>query len=318
MNTEKVLASLKAAQAPTQKVYAQKEQGPRNETFTKQLLKDIPANSWDFRLLPPVEGKNEGMFLVNTIPVYIGQKQGTTGKYNTYEKVLGSVSNPDCTFFDKVNAFWRNFERTRNDDYMLLPEHLQIALKKLRGENYFDVPCLFRAKQSVEDYEYNGRQYKSYRLMEPSEDDSDIVGKIFQMSNADIYGRETFTVDSASGKRIPTGKYDGVIGLLQKFRKGGESVDSLGPRGNWLTLTVQRPEKNAKGWPTFQVSVSPDGGPLAPELVDKYMSEENYPNVPNLSKWMRKTNEEAEAIFRNSALYKELCVLTDWRIENLK
>ena len=318
MNVEKVQAMLKAAQEPTKKVYVQKDYGPRNETFTKLKLKDIPANSWDFRLLPPVEGKNEGMFLVNTIPIYIGQKQGTAGKYNTYDHVLGSVSNPDCTFFDKVNAFWRNFERTQNDKYLLFPEHIQIALKKLRGDNYFDVPCLFRAKQSVEEYEYNGRQYKGYRLTEPSEDNADISGKVFQMSNADIYGRETFVVDSASGKRVPTGKFDGVLGILQKFRKNGESVDSLGPRGAWLTLTVQRPERGAKRWPTFSVSVSPDTGPLDKELVDKYMSEENYPNVPNLSKYMRKTNEEAEAIFRNSALYKELSALTDWRIEALK
>ena len=318
MNVEKVQAMLKAAQEPTKKVYVQKDMGPRNETFVKLKLKDIPANSWDFRLLPPVEGKNEGMYLVNTIPIYIGQKQGATGKYNTYEHVLGSVSNPDCTFFDKVNAFWRTFERTQNDKYLLLPEHLQLALKKLRGENYFDVPCLFRAKQSIEEYTYNDRQYKAYRLEEPSEDNADISGKVFQMNNADIYGREIYITDKASGKKVPSGKFSGVLGLLQKFRKNGESVDSLGPNGSWLTLTVERPEKGKSGWPTFMVEKAADQGPLDQELVDKYMSEENYPNVPNLSKYMRKTSQEAEDMFRNSALYKELCLATDWRIEALK
>lgn len=317
MNIEKVQAALAAAQAPTKKVYAQ-TYAPRNETFAKLKLKDIPANSWDFRMLPPVEGKNEGMHLVNTIPVYKGQQKSALGSFNTYDYVMGSVSNPDCTFFDKVNAFWRSFERNQNDKYLGLPEHLQLALKKLRGENYFDVPCLFRAKQTVEEYEYNGRQYKGYKLTTPSEDNADVIGKIFQMSNADIYGRETFIVDHVSGKRVPTGKFDGILGILTKFRKGGESVDSLGHRGAWLTLTVQRPEKGSRGWPTFAVSVSPDTGALDANLVDKYMSEENYPDVPNLSKWMMKTNEEAQDMFVNSALYKELCAVTDWRVESLK
>ena len=307
---EQVQSSLAEAQAQTRRPYVPKE-GSRNETFTSLRQNKIPEGTYDFRILPAVEGKNPGMYLVHRHGILqkAVQRSGSKGSFwaCNYDYVLGSTTNPEMTALTPIINYWKEFEVRHQADFKLFPEYVKMGLKELRGSTYFDVPCLFKAEQECITYEVDGNPRNSWQITKPSK--NNVVGKIFQMASRSIYG-EPGPPDEDGIRR-----WSGVLGLFEDGRNEAtnETIDSLGDRGAWIQLIVQR--KTASGFPEYSVKSTQRGiGPLSQDLIDKFMSEENYPDVYAHNKWMRKSNAEIIAIFRESFLYKELNRLTGWTL----
>ena len=126
-----------------------KEKWVKNDTFTTLKQSQIPNGTFEFRLLPPVEGKNPGLYLVQMHKIMmkreVATKDGAEIQYPVYEKVLGNVTNREMTVLDPVIKALNKLEQEKKADFDLLPKHLLDAVKAFKGEVYFEVPCLFKA-----------------------------------------------------------------------------------------------------------------------------------------------------------------------------
>ena len=305
-----VLADLKKAQDAARKPYIPKEgEGYiKNDTYTTMKQKHIPEGNYEFRIMPRVDGKNPGMYLVqkHAFLKSTSERQGERGAYdaNQYDYVLGSVTNPEMTYLDPIIVYWKEFEKRKRAEFEAFPSFLKLALKDLRGTTYFDVPVLIKAEHEADTFMIGDKEITTWHLTKPSK--TNILGKIFQMQNADIFGRQG--PPDEDGVR----SWDGVFGILNDFRnpETGETADSLGKTGQWLTLMVTR----TKGtWPVFGVKSTGKMGALSQELIDKYMHEDNYPDLYQHNKFFKKDNATVANMFRESMLYKELNTRTGWK-----
>lgn len=300
MDIEKLQRDLDRAREGTKKVYPDKENDGstwvKNDTFTTMRQTHIPNGNFEFRILPAVEGKNPGMYVVQKHKILesIGQKQDGSGQtfYNNIQ-VLGSVTNPEMTVIDDLVRELIHIEKTRPEDWALLSDDTKQIIANFKGETFIEVPCIFKADHVNAPFRIGTKMIDSYNLVKPSSKDS-YVGKVFQMKSRSIYGARMKDDD---GKW--TDEYDGIIGIKKEWG----NIDSLGEEGRWLKLSVEG--KGGKGFPKYTVSPTTKVGAL-PDSLMYFMDEENYPNLYKKNDYFKKSNDEVLNMIRKSELLKIL------------
>jgi hypothetical protein len=293
----------------------------KNDTFTTLKQSQIPNGVYEARLLPANPPKNPGLYYVQKHKILSKVVDGTdprTGaptQFPTYDTVLGSATNPGMTFLEPIVQFWNNWKRNNEDEYKSLPRFMQMAIDNLKGETYLDLPMLWKIDQVNDPFPgSNGKSVDWFKVTGASK--KTVVGKNFQMKSKSLIGGKIWEGDKGSRKpmmRDGKEQYDGLLGLIQDYRdpETGESIDSL-TEGVWLVITVSG--KPAWEQTRYSIKAAPKQTPLAPELIEKYMAEENYPDVVARNQYYAKTNEEVELLFRDSYIYRELKALANWNI----
>ncbi len=292
MDIKQLQAQMDQAREASKKVYPERENSDgwvKNDTFTSMRQAHVPNGVFEFRILPPFDGRNPGMYVVQKHKIlesYGTKADGT--KYPSYVQVLGSVTNPDVTVVDSIIKELIHIERTQPAKWAELTDETKEIIKAFKGETYIEVPCIFRAQHENRPFKIGTKSIDSYFLTKA--DKNNYIGKVFQMKSASIYGQRLKNDDGTWSE-----EYNGVMGAQLEWG----DIDSLGADGRWLKLKVAG--KGGKGFPSYSVETTKDAGPL-PDSLMHFMSEENYPNLYKKNDYFKKSNDEILNLLKNSKL----------------